>query len=572
MGLDLRRESSGCPVSGEVDGAHVLDEVAEWIGPYLAFPSEHCLPVVTLWAAHTHAVGAFYVTPRLVLDSAEPGSGKTRVLEVLNLVCGSPEMVLSPTTAAIFRMIADKPISLLFDEVEPIFNPKNGGNYEDLRALLNAGYKRGNTIPRCVGDAKKMLVQRFKVFSPVALAGLAGNMPATILTRAVVIHMRKRPVGVSVKSFRERDAEVEAGPVRKALAGWMRHQGKDLANARPKMPDGVEDRAAEVWEALLAIADAAGGDWPDKARAACEHFVLNSSTGGQSLGARLLGDLRAIFGDATAMPTAEIVQKLTALSESPWADLGGKPLDARRLARTLKPYEIEPVPYREEGKTVRGYTTYAVATREATSAGLADAWSRYLPASSRNEGNERNAAGQTRYGNEPDNVTGVTAEQDRVTPVTDGPESVTAEKPPLTSDVTAVTPVTPESGGTCCGARAAAPPPEKAGNDASRNSQTSDTGADQGKPGEQTASHGRVSEASAPSAGHLTRRPTAPNSPTGTALTSENNSLGESASQASQESPPSQVDTCCGARAAAGGPLVPACALCSSSPTFWRAT
>lgn len=430
----------------DIDGAEVLDQVAGFIGPYLSFPSEHCLPAVALWAAHTHAVQSFYVTPRLVLDSPEPGSGKTRVLELLNLVCADPEMILSPTTAAIFRMLAEGPITLLFDEVDAVFNVKNGGNYEDLRALLNAGYKRGNTIPRCVGDAAKMQVQKFKVFSPVALAGLAGNMPATILTRAVVIHMRKRPAGVKVKAFRERDAEAEAKPVAALLATWMQSQTASLEHARPKMPDGVDDRPAEVWEALLAIADAAGGDWPDKARAACEHFVLKSSSGAQSFGAKLLGDMHRIFGSVAAMSTADILEKLGKLPESMWADLGGRPLDPRRMAKVLKAYEVEPVPFRDEsGKTVRGYTTYAVDTKEATSVGLADAWSRYLPDDERNERNEGNEPAQDLFSNVTADVTGVTA-KDRVTPVTDDADSVTSGKEALTSDVTAVTPVTHKSG------------------------------------------------------------------------------------------------------------------------------
>lgn len=431
----------------DLDGAEVLDQTAAFIGPYLSFPTEHCLPAVTLWAAHTHAVRAFYVTPRLVLDSAEPGSGKTRVLELLNLICGRPEMILSPTTAAIFRMLADGPITLLFDEVDAVFNVKNGGNYEDLRALLNAGYKRGNTIPRCVGDAAKMQVQKFKVFAPVALAGLAGNMPATVLTRAVVIHMRKRPVSVKVKAFRERDAEAESKPVAALLSKWMRSQTASLEHARPKMPDGVEDRPAEVWEAMLAIADAAGGDWPDKARAACEHFVLKASSGAQSFGAKLLGDLRRVFGSATAISTAEILERLTALPESMWGDLGGKPMDPRRMAKVLKAYEVEPVPFRDDvsGKTVRGYTTFAVDTKEATSVGLADAWSRYLPDNERNERNEGNGPAQDLFSSVTASVTGVTT-KDRVTSVTDDTDSVTSAKEALTSEVTAVTAVTPKTG------------------------------------------------------------------------------------------------------------------------------
>ena len=451
-GVDEDDRDDDTPVG---DGAEVLDAVAAWIGPYLALPSPHYLPVLALWAAHTHAAGAFYVTPRLVLDSAEPESGKTRVLELLNLVCRRPELILSPTTPAIFRMLADGPMTLLFDEVDAIFNPQTAGNHEDLRALLNAGYKRGATIPRCVGDAAAMKVHRFAVFAPVALAGLAGNgnLPATILTRAVVLHMRKRPAGQKVKPFSERDAEAEAEPVRKALRRWVRSQAAGLALARPKMPDGVEDRPAEVWEALLAIADAAGGHWPDTARAACEHFVLKAGTAAPSFGVRLLGDLRRIFGDEQELPTVEILNKLTALDEAPWADLGGKPIDSRRLAKELKRYEIVPVPFNGPyGKTVRGYTTYAVDIKAAVSAGLADAWSRYLSAntpSERNERNERNDAGRDADRNEPDNVTGVTnvmSHQDPVTPITSAHVTEPATEPALTSGVTPITPVTPETG------------------------------------------------------------------------------------------------------------------------------
>ena len=208
------RELSRCRVTTPVlaaapadSGAGLLDAVAEFISRFVAFPTPHALTAVTLWAAHTHGVEAWYVTPRLVLDSAEPGSGKTRVLELLALLCRDPELMISATTAAIFRLLDDQPYTLLFDEVDAIFNPRAGGNSEDLRALLNAGYKRGATIARCVGDASKMKVQRFNVFAPVALAGLAGNMPTTITTRAVTVHMRRRSHGEHVEPYRERDAD-----------------------------------------------------------------------------------------------------------------------------------------------------------------------------------------------------------------------------------------------------------------------------------------------------------------------------------------------------------------------------
>jgi hypothetical protein len=73
-----------------VSGEELLADIERFAGRFLALPTTHHLVVLCLWAVHTWAVTAFYVTPRLVLDSPEPGSGKTRVLEVLALLCMTP--------------------------------------------------------------------------------------------------------------------------------------------------------------------------------------------------------------------------------------------------------------------------------------------------------------------------------------------------------------------------------------------------------------------------------------------------------------------------------------------------
>ena len=153
-----------------------------------------------------------------------------------------------------------------------------------------------------------------------------------------------------------------------------------LKGARPAMPAGVTDRKAEVWRALLAVADAAGGHWPATARQACAHFVLGTDPGELSIGVRLLADLRAVFGDHDAMPTAVILSKLREIEDGPWADMYGKPIDARRLARMLGKYQVKPKVVRIGGTTHRGYT------REA----MADLWRRYLdpPASVTSETSE----------------------------------------------------------------------------------------------------------------------------------------------------------------------------------------
>ena len=287
----------GDPPPGAIakEGHEVLDEVAAFVGRFSAFPDEHCVPTLALWYAHTHVVNSFYITPRLVLDSAEPGSGKTRVLEVAAHLVAAPEMTISATPAALFRMVSAGPVTILFDEVDAIFGGSGGGGNEDLRALLNAGYKHGATVARCAGDAKAMEVQRFAVFAPAALAGIAGNMPDTITTRAVTIHMRRRRIDQTVEPYRYRTVVKDAKPIREALTAWTHTLADTIGAVEPDMPDGVTDRAAEIWEPLLALADAAGGHWPDTARAACVHFVLNSGPPTLSHGVRLLADLRDIY-------------------------------------------------------------------------------------------------------------------------------------------------------------------------------------------------------------------------------------------------------------------------------------
>jgi hypothetical protein len=376
-------------------GHEVLDDIAAFVARFSVFPSKHCAPTLTLWYAHTHAVSQFYVTPRLILDSAEPASGKTRVLEVAQHLVAVPEMTISATTAALFRLVSVGPITILFDEVDAIFNPKSGGNNEDLRGLLNAGYKRSATIARCVGDAKDMKVQRFPVYAPAALVGIAGGMPATITTRAITIHMRRRSAEEPVEPFRERQVARDAQPLREQLAAWIDSTGTQLGDAQPDMPDGVTDRSAEIWEPLLAIADTAGGHWPNTARDACRYFVLNTGPHITSPGVRLLADLRELFTrrQTDRLPTKAILAELLDLDEAPWGDLHGRPLDARRLSRELGRYGARPVTFETDEGSTKGYVTYGTTGRQAQT-GLSDAWSRYLPSALGDPGKSGKPSGQ----------------------------------------------------------------------------------------------------------------------------------------------------------------------------------
>jgi Protein of unknown function (DUF3631) len=373
-------------------GAALLDAVTEFVSRFIVFPHEHCAPMLALWYAHTHAAEHFYVTPRLVISSAEPGSGKTVVIEVGQYLAAKPQMVLNASPAAVFRLVAAHgPLTLLWDEVDTVFTTNGGGN-EELRSLLNSGYKRTATIPRCVGDSHT--VQHFPIYSPVALVGLAGAMPPTITTRAITVHMRRKKRTETAEEFRERIVQRDAEPLRDALSTWVGGIAEEIGDAEPEMPPGVANRSREIWEPLLAIADAAGDHWPHTARKACAYFVREAEQQPVTTGVRLLSDLRTIFTDRKTdrLSTVDILTDLIEMDEAPWGDInGGRPLDARRLARELALYQVAPAAFRVGGQITKGYVTYPTNNQ----VGLGDAWSRYLPTSGEETDNGTDDEGES---------------------------------------------------------------------------------------------------------------------------------------------------------------------------------
>ena len=369
------------PETGETfTGAGVLDDLSEFYTHYMALPSKHCAPTMALWAAHTYMTDHADVTPRIVFQSPEPGSGKTRGLELLELTAWRPKLTMNTSPAALFRRIAasgDRPVTILQDEFDAVWSRNASPGAEDLRALYNSGYRRGATVDRCEGDGAKMTVREFRVYAPAAMAGISGRLPGTVETRSIIIDMQRRAPGERVGDFRKRNAATEIEPVVSNLAYWVTQIGSTFPDAHIELPNGVTDRAAELWEVLVFLADQAGEHWPKAARVACEHFVLHRNKDDSSIGIRLLADIRTVFIEtgSAQMSTPALLAKLYALPESEWKDFYGKEISDRQLAAKLKPYDVRPHQIWETntGKQ-RGYSTDG---RDRIG-GLAEAWERYL--------------------------------------------------------------------------------------------------------------------------------------------------------------------------------------------------
>jgi hypothetical protein len=346
----------------------LLDQIYSYLGRFVAYPSEQAHVAHTLWIAHTHFMESWESTPRIAFLSPEPGSGKTRALEITETLVPRPVEAVNVSSAYLFRKVSDPAglPTILYDEIDCVFGPKAKEN-EDLRGLLNAGHRRGAKAGRCVVRGRIVETEELPAFCAVALAGL-GNLPDTILTRSVIIRMRRRRAPTEfIEPYRRQVHAPEGNQLRDRLAAWA-IQVRSSLNPYPTMPPGIADRPADVWEALLAVADAAGESWPERARVAAVALVADAVGDRGSLGVRLLEDLRKVFGEKPALSTVDILVALNSFEESPWGDLKGKPLDARRLANLLKPYGVASKNIRIGEDVAKGYA----------SEDLHDPWQRYL--------------------------------------------------------------------------------------------------------------------------------------------------------------------------------------------------
>jgi hypothetical protein len=360
------------------DGAALLDEVYAFLGEFISYPNKETHVAHVLWIAHCFLMDCWDSTPRLTFLSPEPGSGKSRALEVTETLVPTPLLAANITPSALFRKAGEELVTLLIDEADTTFSIASETS-EKLRKFLNASHRRGYTSTLCVKAGSAINLEETPCFVPVALAALAlSHMPETVKSRSIIIPMRRRSPAEAIKPFRRRKHGPIGNALRDRLYSWAA-AAQDSITARLdsddeneiEMPGLIADRDADVWEPLFLIADAAGGEWPDRAR--CNAVTLvkayahASSTA--SWGINLLSDLRAILKDADTKFTSAILDELHKKDESPWNDIKGKPLSDRGLAERLKPYGIRSKLIRIGGTVARGYAK----------ADFLDAWARYLP-------------------------------------------------------------------------------------------------------------------------------------------------------------------------------------------------
>ncbi len=105
--------------------------------------------------------------------------------------------------------------------------------------------------------------------------------------------VRKRP-SQTVRRLRRRDGG-DLNVLCRKLARWAQDNLEELRDANPATPSGLDDRAADAWEPLLAIADLAGGDWPQRARSAALKLSGEHAKEDDEIGTVLLADIHDAF-------------------------------------------------------------------------------------------------------------------------------------------------------------------------------------------------------------------------------------------------------------------------------------
>ena len=321
---------------------------------------------LTLWIAFCYSIPQFDHAPRLCFWSPEKRCGKSLALEVVSHLLPNPLMTSSISSASLFRILdRDNSKVILIDESDTVFG-RNGDKEkaEALRQLLNASFKRGQSVIRC--EPPKYEPREFKIFAPIALAGIGTSaIPETVADRALMIEMRRMLPNEQILEFESDEVEKYFFPIKEKLQNFATENESRYRELRPELPrESLNPRARDLWKPLYKVAECAGDEWIKKALLASVALSSGESDPEEaSLSLRLLSDTREVFTE-DQITTKDLIERLRGLEESPWAYL--ERFNPSVLAHLLKNYSIRPKPF--SGGKVRGYYRKS----------FEDSWSRYL--------------------------------------------------------------------------------------------------------------------------------------------------------------------------------------------------
>lgn len=333
--------------------AHVIDHVRGFITRYVNLPGEHYADILALYALHTHAFDTARTTPYIYLTSKGPGSGKTRVMEVLSEICRASNMQAGITGPTFFALIEARKPTFFMDEVDTIYG---GAKNEELRGVLNSGYKHNGSIARADKSSEDGF-RDYSTFCPKVLAGIDnGQVPDTVLDRSITIVLEKAAAG-TVEPFYSEDIEDEAADLQDAIRTWYATTSdrlRDRSNRPDALPE-LSDRQNDIIRPLLTIANQIPG-WGDRARRAFIRALGPQTT-------PLSPQAKTLLAARDWLDTNQ-ADRISSATLQGIAGISGK-----QLANWFRAFGIEPGNYKIDGKNARGFLKV----------NMTDAFDRYLP-------------------------------------------------------------------------------------------------------------------------------------------------------------------------------------------------
>jgi hypothetical protein len=299
-----------------------------------------------------HEVAAHY-SPYLVATSPKEDCGKTTLLiEVVGRL--APKVYASgsdPTVASIFRTADREKPTMLFDNVDTLFQRK-----PEVTELFLNGWTRGIKIPRTERINGEWQTVWYDPFCPKACSLIGTNLPRPLLGRSLLIELWPLKAGEKVVEVSPFDQELTNAfkTLRRMCMRWSNDNVSVLKDAKPLFPAGFTTRPRANAKLLLSIAELGGDAWAEQARAALDRLLRERRD--PSWLELLLQELWSVFviEASNDILSAALVKRLTADPTSEWCDYGrGHRVTEREVAALLRKLHIRPYPIGKQ--RMRGY-------------------------------------------------------------------------------------------------------------------------------------------------------------------------------------------------------------------------
>jgi hypothetical protein len=267
----------------------ILAELLDFLASYISCPDYQYI-VLALWIVHTWCARAARFTPYLNIQAPGSQRGKTRCLQVLQMLCPPGTWMATAPSPGVLRrrMLALKPAAgpgsapvqdlppvLLLDDREATLGVSNS-NYRlnSTVSLLKTG---ASAAARVTAPLRSGPVHEFSVYCPKALAGNS-PLPNPLQERSIPILLKGLDNDEPpLKDFDPDSARSKAAPLVEWLRRWSEEnlQSLRMAYFRPtEVPQQLNKRRLDYVLPLIHLCDQINGPWLTKGQeCSCQHLL-----------------------------------------------------------------------------------------------------------------------------------------------------------------------------------------------------------------------------------------------------------------------------------------------------------